>query len=243
MPVASSIRSDATLAQPMKYSRLVGLALLSFLMLAVAHAMAPAVADENPLIPIASTTSTEQSGLSGHLLPAFTSRTGIAVRVVAVGTGKALKLGEHGDADVEFVHDTPSELAFVAAGFGVGRREVMYNDFVLIGPQSDPAKVAGGNDIVAAFKAIAAARTPFVSRGDDSGTDKAEKRLWQDAGFDIKAASGQWYKETGSGMGPTLNTAAAMAAYTLADRGTWLSFQNRRDLAIVVAGDKRLVNP
>jgi len=202
----------------------------------------PASADEKPFITVASTTSTEQSGLFGHLLPEFTKKTGIAVRVVAVGTGQALKLGEHGDADVEFVHDTPSELAFVAAGFGVGRREVMYNDFVLIGPMSDPAKVAGGTDIVAAFKAIAASRAPFASRGDDSGTDKAEKRLWQDAGIDIKAASGQWYKETGSGMGPTLNTAAAMAAYTLADRGTWLSFHNRRDLAIAVAGDKRLFN-
>jgi tungstate transport system substrate-binding protein len=197
---------------------------------------------ERPFITVASTTSTEQSGLFGHLLPAFTAKTGIEVRVVAVGTGQALKIGERGDADVVFVHDTPSELAFVAAGYGIDRRQVMYNDFVLVGPKSDPAKVAGDRDIVAALSKIAAAQAPFVSRGDDSGTDKAEKRLWQEAGIDIKAASGRWYKDTGSGMGPTLNTAAAMDAYTLSDRGTWLSFQNRRNLAITVEGDKRLFN-
>jgi tungstate transport system substrate-binding protein len=214
------------------------LALLCVLTLASAAAMA----DEKPFITVASTTSTEQSGLFGHLLPAFSKATGIDVHIVAVGTGQALKIGERGDADVEFVHDTPSELAFVAAGYGVGRREVMYNDFVLIGPKSDPARIAGNADIVAALKAIAAAKAPFASRGDDSGTDKEEKRLWQAAGIDIKAASGQWYKETGSGMGPTLNTAAAMEAYTLSDRGTWLNFRNRGDLAITVAGDKRLFN-
>jgi tungstate transport system substrate-binding protein len=214
------------------------LALLCVLTLASAVAMA----DEKPFITVASTTSTEQSGLFGHLLPAFSKATGIEVHIVAVGTGQALKIGERGDADVEFVHDTPSELAFVAAGYGVGRREVMYNDFVLIGPKSDPARIAGNADIVAALKAIAAAKAPFASRGDDSGTDKEEKRLWQAAGIDIKAASGQWYKETGSGMGPTLNTAAAMEAYTLSDRGTWLNFRNRGDLAITVAGDKRLFN-
>ena len=197
---------------------------------------------ESPFIVVASTTSTEQSGLFGHLLPAFTAKTGIEVRVVAVGTGQALKIGERGDCDVVFVHDRPSELAFVAAGFGVGRHEVMYNDFVLIGPKSDPAGVAGGRDIVAAFRKIAAAKAPFVSRGDDSGTDKAEKRLWQDAGIDVKAASGGWYRDTGSGMGPTLNTAAGLGAYTLSDRGTWLSFANRADLDIVVQGDKRLFN-
>ena len=202
----------------------------------------PAMAEDKPFITVASTTSTEQSGLFGHLLPAFTKATGIDVHVVAVGTGQALRIGERGDADVEFVHDTPSELAFVAAGYGVGRREVMYNDFVLIGPKSDPAKVAGNPDIVAALRAIAAAQAPFASRGDDSGTDKEEKRLWQAAGIDVKAASGRWYKETGSGMGPTLNTAAAMQAYTLSDRGTWLNFRNRGDLAITVAGDKRLFN-
>lgn len=213
--------------------RLLPLALLLF--------AGPAAADPS-FITVASTTSTEQSGLFGHLLPAFTARTGIAVRVVAVGTGQALKIGERGDCDVVFVHDTPSELKFVADGFGVGRRQVMYNDFVLIGPKSDPAKLAGGHDIAAALRAIAASRAPFVSRGDDSGTDKAEKRLWQAAGIDIKTAAGGWYRDTGSGMGPTLNMAAAIDAYTLSDRGTWLSFANRRDLAIVVAGDKRLFN-
>jgi tungstate transport system substrate-binding protein len=197
---------------------------------------------EERFITVASTTSTEQSGLFGHLLPAFTKKTGIEVRVVAVGTGQALKLGERGDADVVFVHDTPSELEFVAAGWGVDRREVMYNDFVLIGPKSDPAHVSGGHDIVAAYNVIAAAKAPFLSRGDDSGTNKAELRLWKDAGIDVKAASGSWYRETGSGMGATLNSAAAMSAYTLSDRGTWLSFKNRQDLAIVVEGDKRLFN-
>jgi tungstate transport system substrate-binding protein len=211
------------------------------LLLGTLLAVAPTHA-ETPFITVASTTSTEQSGLFGHLLPAFTKDTGIEVRVVAVGTGQALKIGERGDCDVVFVHDRPSELKFVADGFGVGRHEVMYNDFVLIGPSSDPAKVDGGHDIVAALRKIAAAQAPFLSRGDDSGTDKAEKRLWQEAGIDIKPASGTWYRDTGSGMGPTLNTTAALAGYTLADRGTWLSFQNRRDLKIVVEGDKRLFN-
>ncbi|MBI1778686.1 MAG: substrate-binding domain-containing protein [Proteobacteria bacterium] len=201
-----------------------------------------AQAADGTFITVASTTSTEQSGLFEHLLPAYTAKSGVAVRVVAVGTGQALKIGERGDCDVVFVHDKPSELEFVANGFGIDRREVMYNDFVLIGPKSDPAKVVGGRDIVAAFRKIAAAKAVFVSRGDDSGTDKAEKRLWQDAGIDIKPASGAWYKDTGSGMGPTLNTAAAMDGYTLSDRGTWLSFQNRRDLTIVVEGDARLFN-
>jgi tungstate transport system substrate-binding protein len=210
--------------------------------LALSLALAePAFADQ-PFITVASTTSTEQSGLFNHLLPAFTAKTGIEVHVVAVGTGQALKIGEHGDCDVVFVHDKPSELKFLADSFGVDRREVMYNDFVLIGPKSDAAKVAGGHDIAAALRAIAAAKAPFVSRGDDSGTDKAEKRLWQEAAIDIKHAGGDWYRDTGSGMGPTLNTAAAMDAYTLSDRGTWLSFGNRRDLDIVVEGDKRLFN-
>jgi tungstate transport system substrate-binding protein len=198
---------------------------------------------EERFITVASTTSTEQSGLFDFLLPAFTKKTGVAVRVVAVGTGQALKIGERGDADVVFVHDKPSELKFLDAGYGVDRREVMYNDFVLIGPAADPAKIAGGKDIVAAFKKIAAAATaPFASRGDDSGTEKAEKRLWQDAAIDVKAASGAWYRETGSGMGPTLNTAAGLGAYTLSDRGTWLNFKNRGDLTIVVEGDRRLFN-
>jgi tungstate transport system substrate-binding protein len=197
---------------------------------------------ETPYITVASTTSTEQSGLFGHLLPAFTAKTGIAVRVVAVGTGQALKIGERGDCDVVFVHDTASELKFVADGFGIERHQVMYNDFVLVGPKSDPARVAGGSDIVAALRKIATAAAAFVSRGDDSGTDKAEKRLWREAAIDVKAVSGTWYRDTGSGMGPTLNTAAALGAYALSDRGTWLSFENPRDLGIVVEGDRRLFN-
>jgi tungstate transport system substrate-binding protein len=199
-------------------------------------------AQDRPFITVASTTSTEQSGLFGHLLPAFTKDTGIDVRIVAVGTGQALKIGERGDCDVVFVHDRPSELEFVEKGFGVDRREVMYNDFVLVGPKQDPAGVDGSHDVVAALRKIAAAKAPFVSRGDDSGTHKAELRFWQDAGIDPKPASGQWYKEAGSGMGPTLNTAAALGAYTLSDRGTWLNFKNRQDLKIVVEGDRRLFN-
>jgi tungstate transport system substrate-binding protein len=211
-------------------------------LLALALASLPeAVAAQERFITVASTTSTEQSGLFGHLLPAFTRQTGIAVRIVAVGTGQALKLGEKGDADVVFVHDTPSELQFVANGFGIDRRDVMYNDFIIVGPKGDPANIAGGQDAVAALRKIAAAHAPFVSRGDDSGTHKAEQRLWQDAGIDVKTATG-WYREVGSGMGPTLNSAAAMNGYTVADRGTWLSFKNRQDLAIVVEGDQRLFN-
>jgi tungstate transport system substrate-binding protein len=226
-----------------KIRRILGTALAAaIVVMGAAAAERAARAADRPFIVVASTTSTEQSGLFGYLLPIFTARSGIEVRVVAVGTGQALKIGERGDADVVFVHDKPSELKFVADGWGVGRREVMYNDFVLIGPKSDPAKVAGGRDIVAAFKRIADAKTHFVSRGDDSGTDKAEKRLWADAAVDVKAVSGSWYFETGAGMGPTLNTAAAMDSYTLSDRGTWLSFENRRDLEIVVEGDRHLFN-
>jgi tungstate transport system substrate-binding protein len=201
-----------------------------------------AIAAEQHFITVASTTSTEESGLFGHLLPAFTKATGIQVHVVAVGTGQALKIGEHGDCDVVFVHDRPAELAFVEHGFGIERREVMYNDFVLVGPQSDPAHVEGGTGIVAALRRIADAKAPFVARGDDSGTSKAELRLWQEAGIDPKTGEGGWYRDTGSGMGPTLNTAAAMDGYTLSDRGTWLSFKNKQALRIVVAGDRRLFN-
>ena len=195
-----------------------------------------------PFIVVASTTSTEQSGLFGYLLPAFEKDTGIAVHVVAVGTGQALDIGRRGDADVVFVHDKAAELKWLAEGNGVKRYPVMYNDFVLIGPQSDPAHVAGGKDIAAALKTIAAAKPPFVSRADKSGTYSAELRLWKAAGVDIASAKGPWYRETGSGMGPALNTAAAMDAYILADRGTWLNFHNREHLAIVVEGDKRLFN-
>ncbi len=193
-------------------------------------------------ITVASTTSTEQSGLFAHLLPRFTSATGIEVRVVALGTGQALDVGRRGDADIVFVHDTAAEEKFVAEGFGIERHDVMYNDFIVLGPTSDPAKVAGTKDVAAAMRQIAHAKAPFVSRGDRSGTHAAELRLWELAGINIAAAKGPWYRESGSGMGPALNTAAALDAYILADRGTWLSFRNRRNLAIAVEGDRRLFN-
>lgn len=204
--------------------------------------VAARAAAEQPFIVVASTTSTEQSGLFSHLLPAFEKDTGIAVHVVAVGTGQALDIGRRGDADVVFVHDKAAELKWLAEGNGVKRYPVMYNDFVLIGPKADPARVAGGHDIVAAFRKIAAAKPPFVSRTDKSGTYAAELRLWKDANIDIGKAKGPWYRETGSGMGPALNTAAGLDAYLLADRGTWLNFHNRGNLGIVVEGDKRLFN-
>ena len=193
-------------------------------------------------ITVASTTSTEQSGLFRHLLPLFTAKTGIEVRVVAVGTGQALDIGRRGDADVVLVHAKPLEEKFIAEGHGVKRYDVMYNDFVLIGPKSDTAKVAGGKDVVAAFRKVKEAGAPFVSRGDKSGTHFAELEIWRLAGIDIARDKGPWYRDTGQGMGPALNTAAAMNAYVLADRGTWLSFKNRGDLDILVAGDKRLFN-
>ena len=193
-------------------------------------------------ITVASTTSTEQSGLFKYLLPIFEKKAGIQVRVVAVGTGQALDIGRRGDADVVFVHAKPLEEKFMAEGQGVKRYDVMYNDFVLVGPKSDPAKVSGTKDIVAALRKIRAAQAPFVSRGDRSGTHFAELQLWKDAGIDIAKDKGPWYRDTGQGMGPALNTAAAMNAYILSDRGTWLSFKNRRDLGIVVEGDKRLFN-
>jgi tungstate transport system substrate-binding protein len=216
-------------------------ALLAALAAGVSLAAVPAAAQEK-FITVASTTSTEQSGLFRHILPEFASKTGIQVRVVALGTGQALDVGRRGDADVVFVHDKPAEEKFVAEGSGVERKEVMYNDFILIGPKSDPAKIAGGKDITEAFRRIQAARAPFVSRGDKSGTHAAELRYWKDAGVDLAAAKGPWYRETGSGMGPALNTASSMNAYILADRGTWLSFKNRGDLAILVQGDPRLFN-
>jgi tungstate transport system substrate-binding protein len=197
---------------------------------------------QQQFITIASTTSTEQSGLFGYLLPAFTKASGIQVRVVAVGTGQALKIGEQGDCDVVFVHDTPAELDFVSRGFGVDRHEVMYNDFVLLGPRSDPARAAGLKDIVEVLRRIATVGAPFVARGDDSGTSKAELRFWAEAGLNPKSAEGRWYRDAGSGMGPTLNTAAAMDGYTLSDRGTWLNFKNRQNLTILVEGDPRLFN-
>jgi tungstate transport system substrate-binding protein len=193
-------------------------------------------------ITVASTTSTEQSGLFGHLLPRFEQKTGIKVHVVAVGTGQALDLARRGDADVVFVHARSAEEKFLAEGHGVKRHPVMYNDFVLLGPKSDPAKIGGGKDILDAFKKLEAARAPFVSRGDKSGTHLAELDLWKAAGIDIDKAKGPWYRDTGQGMGPALNTASSMNAYILTDRGTWLSFRNRGDLTILVEGDKRLFN-
>ena len=193
-------------------------------------------------ITVASTTSTEQSGLFKHLLPAFEKKSGIQVRVVALGTGQALDMGRRGDADVVFVHARALEERFVAEGFGVRRYEVMYNDFVLVGPESDPARIGGTRDIVAGLQKIHAAKAAFASRGDKSGTHFAELQLWKAAGIDIARDKGPWYRDTGSGMGPTLNTASAMNAYALTDRGTWLSFRNRGDLVISVEGDQRLFN-
>jgi tungstate transport system substrate-binding protein len=193
-------------------------------------------------ITVASTTSTEQSGLFKHLLPFFEKKTGIQVRVVALGTGQALDMARRGDADVVFVHARPLEEKFLADGFGVQRYDVMYNDFILVGPRSDPAKVGGGKDIVDALQKIRKTRSPFASRGDKSGTHFAEVELWKAAGVDLTRDKGPWYKETGSGMGPTLNTASGMNAYALADRGTWLSFKNRGELVICVVGDRRLFN-
>jgi len=193
-------------------------------------------------ITVASTTSTEQSGLFRHLLPGFEKKSGIQVRVVALGTGQALDMGRRGDADVVFVHAKALEEKFVAEGFGLRRHEVMYNDFVLVGPRADPAKIGGGKDIVAAFQAIRAAQAPFTSRGDKSGTHFAELQLWKAAGIDIGADKGPWYRDTGSGMGPTLNTASGLNAYVLTDRATWLSFKNRGELVISVQGDKHLFN-
>ena len=192
-------------------------------------------------IVVSSTTSTEQSGLFNYMLPIFKMKTGIEVKVVAVGTGQALDIGRRGDADVVFVHDKPAEEKFVEEGFSTKRYEVMYNDFVLIGPKSDPAKIAGGKDIQVALQKIAAAQAPFVSRADKSGTHAAELRYWKGAGVSVSPGP-SWYKETGSGMGPALNTASAMNGYILADRGTWLSFKNRGDLAILVQGDPKLFN-
>ena len=193
-------------------------------------------------IVVASTTSTQDSGLFGHILPLFKAKTGIDVRVVAQGTGQALDTARRGDADVVFVHAKPAEEKFVSEGFGVKRYPVMYNDFILIGPKADPAGIKGSKDIVAALGAIKAEGADFISRGDKSGTHQAELNLWKVAGVDIAKDKGPWYKEIGQGMGAALNTASASNAYVLADRGTWLSFKNRGDLAIAVEGDKRLFN-
>ena len=205
-----------------------------------AVAYAPAIAEDRSIV-VASTTSTQDSGLFGYLLPVFKAKTGIEVKVIAQGTGQALDTARRGDADVVFVHAKSQEEKFLAEGFGVKRFDVMYNDFMLIGPKDDPAGVKG-KDIETALKTIQAKAAPFVSRGDRSGTHAAELALWKQAGVDIAAAKGPWYREIGQGMGAALNTASAMNGYVLSDRGTWISFKNRGNLQIVVEGDKRLFN-
>ena len=210
-------------------------------MLALSSVVAVPAAAQDASIVVSSTTSTEQSGLFGFILPQFSKASGVAVKVVALGTGQALDVGRRGDADVVFVHDQAAEEKFVAEGAGVERIAVMYNDFVLVGPADDPAKAAG-KDIVAGLKAVYAAKALFVSRGDKSGTHAAELRYWKQASLDPAGEKAAWYRDTGSGMGPALNTAAAMNAYLLADRGTWLSFKNRQNLKIIVEGDSKLFN-
>jgi len=201
----------------------------------------PALAGDRSIL-LQSTTSTANSGLYDAILPIFTEKTGIHVHVVAVGTGQAIRNAMNGDGDVLLVHAKPAEEKFVADGFGVKRSDVMYNDFIIVGPASDPAGIAGSRDATAALKAIAASKALFASRGDNSGTHKKEKRLWQASGVDATSQSGSWYRETGSGMGATLNAAVGMDAYTLTDRGTWISFRNKADFRIVVEGDKELFN-
>ncbi len=196
---------------------------------------------EDPYIVLASTTSVDNSGLLTHILPLFKKQTGIDVRVVALGTGQALDTARRGDADLVLVHDPEAEKKFIDEGHGINRREIAWNDFIIVGPAGDPAKVKGGKDVVAAFHKIWDAAAPFVSRGDRSGTDALEKRLWKAADLDITKA-GPWYKDIGGGMGAALNSAAAMGAYTLSDRGTWLSFKNRAQLTILLEGDSRLIN-
>lgn len=202
----------------------------------------PGAAAADRYITVASTTSTQDSGLFGHILPIFTAETGIEVRVIAQGTGQALDTARRGDADVVFVHARAAEEKFLAEGYAEQRKPVMYNDFILVGPKSDPAGVAGGKDITVALTTLAGKKAPFVSRGDRSGTHVAELALWKAAGIDLAAVRGDWYREIGQGMGAALNTASAMNAYVLADRGTWLNFKNRGELDILVSGDKRLFN-
>jgi len=197
---------------------------------------------QDRFITVASTTSTEQSGLFGYLLPRFTEASGIAVKVVAVGTGQALDIGRRGDADVVFVHDKPAEEKFLSEGFATTRYDVMYNDFIVVGPKADPAHISGEKDVADALRKIASAKAPFISRGDRSGTHEAELRLWKIAGIDLATAKGDWYREIGQGMGPALNMASSSNAYVLSDRGTWLSFKNKGELVILNQGDKRLFN-
>src|SRR3954464_3645096 len=214
---------------------------LLVLTLAVLCGASTAFAQDKSIV-MASTTSTQDSGLFGHILPLFKAKTGIDVKVVAQGTGQALDTARRGDADVVFVHAKPQEEKFVAEGNGVKRFDVMYNDFVLVGPKSDPAGVNGTRDIAAALKKFAEAKAPFISRGDNSGTHIAELNLWKAAGVGLAQAKGPWYRDIGQGMGAALNAASATGAYTLSDCGTWLSFKNRGDLAIAVQGDPRLFN-
>jgi len=209
--------------------------LLSVFVVGTAHA-------EDRFITLSSTTSTQDSGLFDHILPIFRAATGLSVHVVAVGTGQALAIGARGDADVLLVHDRVGEDKFVADGFGIDRRDVMYNDFVIVGPSADPARIRGLKDARKALAQIAAAGAPFASRGDDSGTNRMELRLWKSAGVEPDPHSG-WYRDLGQGMGPTLNIAAAMGAYTLTDRATWANFKNRQSLEILTAGDPALFNP
>jgi tungstate transport system substrate-binding protein len=220
---------------------------LIHLVLSIATVLAlgifPASADDPPFIVVASTTSTQNSDLFDHIMPRFLSKTGIALRVVAVGTGQALRLARNGDADVLLVHHKPSEELFVAEGYGVRRFDVMANDFVIVGPASDPATIHGSADAAKALQRIAWTEALFLSRGDESGTHKKERELWQAVGIDARRVSGTWYREAGAGMGATLNSAAAMAAYTISDRGTWIAFANKATLKILVEGDRRLFNP
>ena len=222
---------------PMKPRRIVAICAT-----AVALTGTVAVSAEEKSVVVASTTSTQDSGLFGHILPMFEKKTGITVKVLAQGTGQALDTARRGDADVVFVHAKAAEEQFVADGFGVKRFPVMYNDFVVIGPRTDPARIKGSNDVATAFHAIRAKGAPFISRGDNSGTHIAELRLWKAAGIDIEKEAGPWYKSIGQGMGAALNTAAASNAYVLSDRGTWIAFKNKGDLIVAVEGDKRLLN-
>jgi tungstate transport system substrate-binding protein len=214
------------------------LGILSFLLVAPLCGSAA----EPQTIVLASTTSVENSGLLAHILSQFTKETGIEVHVVAQGTGQALATAAHGDADLVLVHDPEAEAKFVAAGDGLTRQEIAWNDFIIVGPSADPAHVAGARDAVAALELIAAAKVPFVSRGDNSGTDALEKRLWKAAGLDPAAVGGGWYRDIGGGMGAALNAASAMDAYTLSDRGTWLSFGHKAAMTIALEGDPRLLN-
>ena len=218
-----------------QFKKSIGAFALAIMLAALTSAQA-----QQKTITVASTTSTEQSGLFGFLLPAFTKKTGIEVKVVAVGTGQALDIGRRGDADVVFVHDKAAEEKFLAEGGSTKRLDVMYNDFIIVGPKGDPAK-SQGKDVLEGLRKISAAKQPFISRGDRSGTHAAELRYWKDAGVDL-AAKPDWYKEIGQGMGPTLNKASGTNGYTLTDRGTWLSFKNRGELVVLVEGDTKLFN-